>query len=108
MLRRVTAIRGPALDITVSGETLVSIQLLTASANDVDPSGLLIVLLVALAVYLISVWRNPFAPCRWCNGKPKTTGAFFVKAFDLCRHCNGSGRRVRPAARVFPRNYDVK
>ncbi len=86
----------------------MSVHLLTASAGDVDPSGVLIVLLVVLFVYLLSVWRNPFAPCRWCNGKPRTTGVLFVRAFDLCRHCNGSGRRVRPAAGVFPRNYDVK
>lgn len=76
----------------------------TGSGN----SALVVVALIALAGYLLSVWINPFAPCRWCKGTPKTTGTIFTRAFDLCRHCEGRGRRVRPAARLFPRNYDIK
>ncbi|MHA6780472.1 hypothetical protein ACVGOW_05640 [Pseudonocardia saturnea] len=86
----------------------MSLHVLTAAANDSDNSAVLVVALIALAVYLTSVWFNPFAPCRWCKGSPKTSGAIFTKAFDLCRHCEGRGRRVRLAARLFPRNYDIK
>lgn len=84
----------------------MSLHALTATGS--GNTALIVLALTALLVYLGSVWRNPFAPCRWCNGKPKTTGVLFTRAFDLCKHCNGSGRRVRPAARLFPRNYDVK
>ncbi|MDN5933895.1 MAG: hypothetical protein L0I24_22955, partial [Pseudonocardia sp.] len=103
-LRRVTAIE----DVTVPGGTLVSLHVLAAAASGADNSALLVVALIALAVYLASVWFNPFAPCRRCKGSPKTYGVIFTKAFDLCRHCEGRGRRMRFGARLFPRNQNIK
>jgi hypothetical protein len=86
----------------------MSLHVLAAAATESGNTAILVVALIALAVYLTSVWINPFAPCRWCKGTPKTTGSLFPRAFDLCRHCEGRGRRVRVAARLFPRNYDIK
>lgn len=86
----------------------VSPNVIAAASGAGNGSALLVVALILLGGYLLSVWINPFAPCRWCKGTPKTYGMIFTKAFDLCRHCEGRGRRMRFGARLFPRNQNIK
>lgn len=86
----------------------MSLHVLAAAPPASGGVTMLLVALGLLAVYLLSVWINPFAPCRRCKGSPRTHGSLFTKAYDVCRHCEGRGRRVRTAARLFPRNRDVK
>lgn len=87
MLRRVTALGEPPRHDR--GASL-SLHVLAAAASSADNSAILVVAVIAPAVYLASVWINPSAPCRWCKGSPKTYG--------------GS----RFAARPFPRDYDLR
>ena len=81
--------------------------IVAASGSDNGPA-MLLVALVLVVGYLLSVWIKPFAPCRWCKSNPRSYGVIFTKALDVCRHCEGRGRRVRFGARLFPRNYDIK
>ncbi|MDN5747417.1 MAG: hypothetical protein L0H64_02640 [Pseudonocardia sp.] len=86
----------------------MSLLVLGAAAPASGSSSLALLLIAIGAIYLVSVWINPFAPCRACKGTPKSFGRLFTTAFDLCRVCEGRGRRVRMGARLFARNRDVK
>jgi hypothetical protein len=44
-----------------------------------------------LAAYALACWQAPYGACRCRHNDP------------LCRHCNGTGRRVRIGRRLF--NY---
>jgi hypothetical protein len=46
---------------------------------------------LALAAYGLACWQAPYGACRCRHNDP------------LCRHCNGTGRRVRIGRRLF--NY---
>ncbi|HCA85985.1 MAG TPA: hypothetical protein DEQ61_11095 [Streptomyces sp.] len=84
-------------------------QLVLSAAESASGSSAVALLAIAVAViYLLSVWINPYGPCRACKGTPKSYGRMFTTAFDLCRACEGRGRRVRVGARLFARNRDVK
>lgn len=67
-------------------------------------------LILALAgivvLHLASLWLHPFTACRDCKGSPKKFGTIYTRSFDLCRTCNGRGRRVRMGATMFTRNRD--
>lgn len=56
--------------------------------------GVLLAALAFAAVYLAACLIWPFTNCGWCGGggrKRSPTG----KAWRLCRHCKGTGARVR-------------
>jgi hypothetical protein len=57
------------------------------------PAALVLASLAAacLAAYALACWQAPFGTCRCRHNDP------------LCRHCNGTGRRVRIGRRLF--NY---
>jgi hypothetical protein len=57
------------------------------------PAALVLASLAAacLAAYGLACWQAPFGACRCRHTNP------------LCRHCNGTGRRVRIGRRLF--NY---
>lgn len=80
-------------------------SLLTAAPATGSANEFLIVLAVVVGGgWLVSLWLHPFAACRDCKGTPKKFGTFYTNSFDLCRTCDGRGRRVRPGARMFARN----
>lgn len=56
--------------------------------------GVLLAAVALAAVYLAACLIWPFTNCGWCGGggrKRSPTG----KAWRLCRHCKGTGARVR-------------
>lgn len=69
-----------------------------------------LILIVAVLVvgWLVSLWLHPFTPCWDCKGTPKKWGSIYTRSFDLCRTCEGRGRRMRMGARMFPRNQGIK
>lgn len=81
---------------------------LSAAASTSGSSTVALLAVAVAAIYLFSVWINPYGPCRACKGIPKSHGRIFTTAFDLCRACEGRGRRVRMGARLFARNRDVR
>lgn len=50
--------------------------------------------------WLFSLWRHPYAPCRWCNGSGRNPGSRRTR-FGTCTHCGGTSRRVRTGARMM-------
>ena len=85
----------------------MSLLIWGAAAPASGTSTLVLLAVIFAAIYLLSVWFYPFAPCRVCRGTPKSAGWLFPRTFDLCRHCDGRGRRVRFGARLFGRNRDI-
>lgn len=67
-------------------------------------TGPVAVLVLALMIsYVVSLSRNPWRPCRWCNGKPDRRGWFYFWSWGRCTHCNGEGRKLRFGRRVWDR-----
>ncbi|MFG3442720.1 hypothetical protein ACGF0J_36230 [Nonomuraea sp. NPDC047897] len=64
---------------------------------------LLIVTLVATAVYLTSCAFHPYMKCKQCNRSKESHSTTFKGAFGKCRTCNGVGHHVRWGARVLGR-----
>lgn len=83
----------------------MSLSVITATTTSGNSTLLLIGLVIVLG-WLASLWAHPFTACRDCKGSPKKFGGIYTKSFDLCRTCNGRGRRVRMGATLFPRNRD--
>ncbi len=81
------------------------LTVLTAAPQASYDSALLVLAAVAVA-HLVSLWLHPFTACRDCKGSPKKFGTIYTRSFDLCRTCNGRGRRVRMGATMFTRNRD--
>lgn len=54
---------------------------------------LLVLALVALAVWLVRAWLFPYAPCWRCGGSGKNAGST-RRRYGTCRRCDGSGRRM--------------
>lgn len=64
------------------------------------PSITLVLLLLAVTLgYLLvcAVW--PFTPCRRCGGYGRHHGP--MRGIRLCRHCDGSGLRLRMGRRAW-------
>lgn len=61
------------------------------------------VLLIAgfVALYALS-WRlHPMMACPKCKGRSRHYGALHGSKFRFCHKCGGSGRAVRPGAKVL-------
>jgi hypothetical protein len=58
--------------------------------------------LVALAVWVLSLYLWPFAPCRRCEGSGRNKGSN-RKRYGECKRCRGSGRRRRLGAKTIHR-----
>jgi hypothetical protein len=66
-------------------------------------AGVVVLLVLAVAVtWLVRLLLWPFGPCRWCRGK-KTNPGSTRRRFGNCRHCKGSGYRIRFGARTVHR-----
>ncbi|GLY33555.1 hypothetical protein [Kineosporia sp. NBRC 101731] len=50
--------------------------------------------------YLLACATFPFAACRRCHGSGKHHNPFGA-GHRLCRHCAGTGRRVRLGRRIY-------
>ena len=70
---------------------------MTALAAAADPSisgGLVaFVVLVLVVGYGLACTFWPWTACSWCDGGKKRSPS--GKAWRTCRHCGGSGRKVR-------------
>lgn len=76
---------------------------LMARTTDITPEG--VVLLIGAGVitaigYRISLAIHPYVRCRWCRGG-RDYGDVFSRAFGDCRHCKGTGRKLRLGVRLF-------
>lgn len=58
------------------------------------------VILAALYVASLKIW--PFTSCGWCSGGGRNAGSN-RKRWGNCRHCGGTGRRLRFGARMLAR-----
>ena len=83
-------------------------SVLAAAPPGSGGTSLFVLGLVVVGGWLISLWLHPFAACRTCKGTPKSFGKIYTRSFDLCRACEGRGRRVRPGAQMFARNRDIR
>jgi DnaJ-class molecular chaperone len=54
-----------------------------------------VLVICAVAGYLVSLRMHPFRRCHRCAGTGKHFGAFFAYSQRPCRHCGGNGRRPR-------------
>lgn len=60
-------------------------------------------LLAAVAVVVVAdCWFRPFRRCWWCSGRPRKASPV-SQAYGKCRHCGGSGEKVRFGARILGR-----
>ena len=59
------------------------------------------VLIVICVLYVLSWWLHPLMNCPACKGSPRHSGALHTTKFRLCHVCGGSGRAVRPGARML-------
>ncbi|MET8864717.1 hypothetical protein ABZW11_17405 [Nonomuraea sp. NPDC004580] len=64
-----------------------------------DP--ILLLALIAAAVYLGSCARHPYRPCKSCGRSKETRSQLFKGAFGACRGCRGRGHYVRWGARLI-------
>ena len=56
--------------------------------------GVIIVVLVAVGWWQIDLRRRPYARCLWCRGRSgRNTKS--RQRWGNCRHCGGSGKRLR-------------
>lgn len=60
----------------------------------------LIIVALAAAAYLVSLWFHPWIACRSCNGSGRTRGLLWRRAFGTCPRCGGRGRKPRLGIRV--------
>jgi hypothetical protein len=72
-----------------------------------------LILAAAAAVVFVLV-RGRFwelGPCPWCTrkgrGKAGRSAGSGGQAWSRCRHCGGSGERVRPLALIWPRHRET-
>jgi hypothetical protein len=54
------------------------------------------------AVWVISLYPCPFAPCLRCHGSGRGR-IRSRRAFGECGRCKGTGRRIRPGAKTVHR-----
>ena len=58
---------------------------------------------VAVAFLLVRARFWPLGPCSWCRGRGGRGWGSTKKAYSRCHSCGGTGRRIRPLARIYPR-----
>jgi len=64
---------------------------------------IVLIALIALVVWVVSLYLWPFAPCRKCQGSGRNRGSNPRKRYGQCRRCQGAGRRNRIGARTVHR-----
>ena len=64
-------------------------------------STLFVVVGLAILVYVVSLWINPWVKCSRCGGKPRHKGLIFTYAHHMCPKCKGTGRQLRLGRRVI-------
>jgi hypothetical protein len=57
--------------------------------------------LVWFVGYLLACWLWPYARCLWCKDTPGKRRSPSGKAWGDCRHCEGSGKRLRVGRRIW-------
>ena len=62
--------------------------------------GLILVGLLIAAWYVGHCVMYPFADCLWCSGNPKRRSGS-GGSYRKCRHCRGTGERVRVGRRLY-------
>jgi DnaJ-class molecular chaperone len=65
---------------------------------------LIVAALVGLAVYVGSLWLYPYESCPSCKGSSGKRMSSTGKAWGDCRHCEGSGKRMRLGRRIWGTN----
>jgi hypothetical protein len=60
-----------------------------------------VILIVAAALYAASWYIHPLQNCRSCKGTPRLWGGLHKSKFRFCHACQGTGRAVRPGAKVL-------
>lgn len=66
-----------------------------------DP--ILLLALIAVAVYLGSCLVHPYRACNACGRSKESHSTLFRGAFGACRACNGRGHTLRFGARLLGR-----
>jgi len=67
---------------------------------------LVLLALVAIAVWAGSLYLWPFGPCMRCDGSGRNSGSNSnsnSNSYGECRRCNGTGRRRRLGAKTIHR-----
>lgn len=54
---------------------------------------------VAVAWWVLRLWRHPMGPCWGCRGNPRRNVGSDEAQWGRCALCKGSGERVRFGAR---------
>lgn len=62
----------------------------------------ILVILLALAGWLLSLYAHPFTTCGTCKGKRVNRGST-SKRFGMCKACGGTGRRQRRGSKTLHR-----
>jgi DnaJ-class molecular chaperone len=65
-------------------------------------AGLILIVLLAIAGWVASLYLWPFRPCLRCNGTGRNKGST-KKRFGECKRCQGSGRLRRIGAKTIHR-----
>lgn len=55
--------------------------------------------IVSLAIYVGHCVLRPYARCRWCEHGVKASKS--GRSWRDCRHCRGSGKRIRLGRRLW-------
>jgi hypothetical protein len=65
--------------------------------------GLIIGTPLYVVLYLISIHRRPYLPCRRCQGtnKRRDRHGLWTRPYAHCRRCGGTGDRLRLGARLL-------
>jgi hypothetical protein len=66
-----------------------------------DLGGLLLLALIAAAVYLASCIPWPYGPCLACRANPRRNPGSTSKRHGRCRVCRGTGERLRVGTRIL-------
>lgn len=66
---------------------------------------------IAVAAVLVRSRFWPLGPCPWCTRKGRGKAGRGVgsggAAWNRCGHCGGSGERIRPLARIWPKHRET-
>lgn len=69
---------------------------------------MLIVILIVIAAVIVAgvlvrlrFW--PYGPCPACRGRRGRGRWSRPAAYNRCRRCGGSGERIRPVSRIYPK-----
>jgi len=63
--------------------------------------GLLLLALVAVAVYLLTCVPWPYGPCLACRAHPRRNPGSNSRRHGRCKVCRGSGERLRIGTRLL-------